>query len=112
MRLLVEIKQLTVWNKSCAVVSIHTSVHVLKKMTQHIDSRTCSYMSSQFACCVCVYRDDIGIPVCQFMRCRRHSSHSVCSVHKNKVQILCYFELSFPILLHVIFFSLSLCPFC
>lgn len=111
---------LTVWNKACPVLCLYTHLYVfLTKTTWHVDSGTCSYMLSQFSCCACVYRDDIGIPLCHFVRCRRHSNHSVFSVHKSKVQtllFLCFLFLFFAMLFCslslFLFLFLSLCPFC
>lgn len=98
------------------VLCLYTHLYMfLEKTTQHVDSGTCFYMLSQFSCCACVYRDDIGVPVCQSLRCRRHSSHSVPSVHKKKKHLckLCYFVLPSPPFFVMLFFvlSLSLCPF-
>ena len=64
----------------------------LKKITQHVDNRTCFCMLSRCSCCACVCRDDMAIPVCQSVRCSWHSSHSVYFVHgKKSANYVCFF---------------------
>lgn len=93
----VKLNILTVWNKPWAVLCLYTHLYMfLKKMTQHVDNATCFNKLSQVSCCACVCRDDIGIPVCHIVMCRRHSSRSVFSVHKNKKCKLSLFVLPLP----------------
>lgn len=74
----------------------------LQKMTQHVDSGTCLYTSSRaFRAVPVCFGDDIGIPVCHFVRCRKHPSHSVFSVHKTMCN-LCHSVLPFPVLSHAV----------
>lgn len=80
----------------CPVLCLYTHLYMfLQKMTQHVDSGTCFYMLSRvFRAVPVCFGDDIGIPVCHFVRCRKHSSYSVFSVHKTMCNLS--FCASFP----------------
>lgn len=98
------------WNMH-SVVSAHTSVHVFKE-----NEAVCwqqgmfLHVESVFMLCQCVNGwYTVGIPVCQVVRWRRHSSHCFLSIKQcaNDV-ILCFLSLFYPYFV----FSLSFCPVC
>lgn len=77
----------------------------LQKVTQNKDMFL--HVDMGFRAVPVCFGDDIGIPVCHFVRCRKHSSHSVFSVQKTMCNLY-HSVLPLPILSHAVLFSLCL----